>query len=146
MIRAFFSPGNYPQNLSLALLLLRLASGGMMLVHGFEKFSKLFGDDPIIFADPFNIGAPASLALTVFAEVLCAIFLIVGFVTRLSAVPLLITMLVAVFVIHADHGFEKQELPLAYAVMYLTLAITGSGRFSVDELIFNRANFTLQKS
>lgn len=138
MFKNIFNPGNYPKNINLVLFLLRLIVGFFMLSHGVGKFSKLFGDAPIQFADPIGMGTTASLALTVFAEVFCSIFLILGLATRVTAIPLLITMVVIVFIVHVNDGFGKQELPLLYSVVYLTLAIAGSGKFSIDNWIFKR--------
>jgi putative oxidoreductase len=138
MIKTIFNPGIYPKNIDLALLILRIAGGGFMLTHGIGKFIKLTGDDPIQFADPIGVGVTASMTLAVFAEVFCAVFLILGFATRFSAIPLLITMLVATFIVHANDGFGKQELPLLYAVTYLVIAITGGGKYSVDNFIYKR--------
>jgi putative oxidoreductase len=47
-------------------------------------------------------------------------------------------MLVAAFIIHADDPFRKQEFALLYAVPYLTLILTGGGKFSIDALIFKK--------
>lgn len=105
MIKTIFNPGNYPKNIDFALLILRIAGGGFMLTHGIGKFIKLTGDEPIQFADPIGVGVTASLILTVFAEVFCSIFLILGLAARFSAIPLLITMLVAAFLVHANDGF-----------------------------------------
>ncbi|MDP3913481.1 MAG: DoxX family protein [Bacteroidota bacterium] len=138
MIKNILHPGNYPNSINMAILLLRITAGAFMLMHGMGKFSLLFGDEAIQFPDPVGVGAAASLALAVFSEVLCSLFLIFGIATRLSAIPLIITMLVAAFIIHSGDGFGKQELPLLYAVVYIALAITGSGKISVDRLIFNK--------
>ena len=140
MIKNIFNPGNYPQKINLVLLILRITVGAFMLMHGIGKFSKLIGDEPIKFADPIGVGVTASLALTVFSEVVCSIFLILGIATRFAAIPLLITMLVAVFIIHSNDGFGKQELPLLYITIYLTIAITGAGSFSIDTRIYNKLN------
>lgn len=138
MIKKVFKPGDYPRNIDFVLLLLRLTVAAFMLTHGWDKFLRLFGDAPIQFADPIGIGATASLVLTVFSEVFCSVFLIFGFVTRLSAVPLLITMLVAAFIVHASDGFGRQELPLFYAISYVILIIAGAGKLSVDKWIYDR--------
>lgn len=135
-----FNPGNYPSKISIALLLLRVTAGILMLTHGWGKFLKLTNGGPIEFADPLGIGATASLVLTVFSEVFCSIFLILGFATRLSAIPLLITMFIAAFVVHVNDGFGKMELALFYAVVYLVILITGAGKFSVDQWIYSRFN------
>lgn len=90
------------------------------------------GDEPIQFADPIGIGAVASLALAVGAEFFCSIFLMVGVGTRLAAIPLLITMLVAALIVHWPDPFIRKELPLLYAAIYLVFIFTGAGRYSID--------------
>lgn len=135
---SMFNPGTYDKKLNLTLLLFRLAAGGLMLTHGMGKFTTLFGSEPIQFPDPLGVGAITSLALTVFAEVLCALLIMIGLATRFAAVSLLITMLVAAFVIHADDPISKQELSLLYATIYFVIAVTGAGKFSIDRWIFSR--------
>ena len=122
---------------SLAVLILRIVAGGFMLVHGLEKLEMLKAN-PVQFADPIGIGEPASLTLAVFAELVCSALLILGLLTRLAIIPLIITMLVAVFIVHAADGFEKQELGALYLGVYIVLIITGAGKFSVDRLIAKR--------
>ncbi|MCX7546333.1 DoxX family protein [Xanthomarina sp. F1114] len=130
-----FTPGFYPNNVNTALLILRVVIGILMLTHGWGKMETLFSGEPIQFADPIGLGANFSLALAVFAEVLCSILLIIGLGTRLAAIPLLITMLIAAFIVHANDGFGKQEFALLYAVIYLTIAMIGSGKYSLDYMI-----------
>ena len=140
MMKIIFNPGNYSIKINLILFLLRFAVGIFMFSHGIGKFSKLFGDDPIKFADPMGLGVTTSLALTVFAEVFCSVLLIFGLATRLAAIPLLITMLVAAFIVHGADGFGKQELPLLYSIIYLTITIAGAGTISFDNWIFQKTN------
>lgn len=138
MIKTLFNPGKYPSVINFTLLILRFVGGAFMLTHGIGKFIKLIGSDPIKFADPLGIGVTASLSLAVFTEVFCAIFLILGFATRFSAILLMITMLVAALIVHANDGFAKQELPLLYSTIYLAIALTGAGKYSIDQLIYIR--------
>lgn len=138
MFRRLIDPGTYPTRIHLALLLIRLAAGAMMLTHGYGKIFRLFGDEPIRFADPFGFGVTASLALTVFAEFVCSLFLIVGFATRLAAVPLIITMAVIIFNIHIDDPFGDKELPLMYMIFYFVLIICGAGRYSIDAKLYGK--------
>ena len=140
MLKNIFNPGSYPQKLNLALLLLRISAGTLMLSHGMGKVYKLFGDEPIKFADPVGIGVMASLTLTIFAEVFCSLFLIFGIATKLAAIPLLITMLVVVFIVHVDDGFGKQELPLLYITIYTIITFTGAGKYSIDNWIYRKIN------
>ena len=125
----------------IAILLLRLAFGGMMLFsHGWGKMMKFFADEPISFGDPIGLGVEASLFLAVFAEVFCAILLVIGLTTRWAAIPLIITMLVAIFIVHGDDPFSKKEFGLLYLIPYITLLLTGAGRFSLDAIFKKTKN------
>lgn len=117
------------------LLIIRIAVCGFMLTHGVPKFVKLVSGAEIQFADPFGIGATTSLVLTVFAEFICSIFILMGFATRLAALILFITMAVAAFHAHASDPFATKEKALLYLLIYLALMVFGAGRFSVDNLI-----------
>jgi len=123
------------QNLiDIGLLLLRIGAGGFMLVlHGWGKFMNYFDTsfNAVQWADPIGIGPAWSHHLATGAELVCALFLILGVLTRLSAIPLAVTMGVAAFVVHADDPFKMKELALVYFIMYLTLIFTGGGRFAL---------------
>lgn len=140
MINSIFHPGQYQQKINLAILLLRLVIGAFMLSHGLGKMSALFADAPIQFADPLGLGEPVSLALAVFAEVFCSVLLIFGIGTRLAAIPLLITMLTAVLIIHQGDPFGTKELGFIYLLVYTVIAITGAGKYSVDHWIYKNAS------
>ena len=116
----------------LGLLIVRLLAGGMMLTHGLPKFDRLFGGGPVKFADPFGLGPEISLGLAIFAEVGCAILVMIGFKTRWATIPLMITMLVAAFYAHAADPFGKKELSLLFFTVFLSILISGGGKYSVD--------------
>mgnify|MGYP006139851911 FL=1 len=128
---------NTPLN-SLGLLVVRLLAGGMMLTHGIPKIGRLMGEGPVKFADPFGLGPEISLSMAIFSEVLCAILIMIGFKTRLSTFPLMITMLVAAFYAHWDDPFGKKELPLLYFSVFLGILIVGAGKYSIDQYQINR--------
>lgn len=118
---------------NLGLLLLRLAAGGMMAyAHGWGKLQRMLNGE-MGFADPIGIGEELSLILAVFAEFLCGLLVVLGLFTRAALIPLIITMVVAVFIVHADDPFSKQEFGLLYLVPYLTLFLTGPGAYSLDK-------------
>lgn len=120
----------------LGLLLLRLFLGLAILIgHGLGKWVTLFGGGEIKFADPFGMGAIPSLAMAVFAEVICAVLLALGLLTRWALIPLIITMLVASFIVHISDGFGGMEKALLYGVGYVALLLTGPGKYSVDALL-----------
>ena len=122
--------------IDIALLIARVAIGAFMLVHGLPKMEKLFSGEPVAFANIFGMGQELSLGLAVFAEVICSVFILLGLGTRLAVIPLIITMLVAVFYIHGADPFVKQEMGLHYLIVYVMLLIMGSGRYSVDNYLF----------
>lgn len=124
---------NQTQKTDWALLIMRLVFGlSMMFGHGLRKIDRLFGSEEIRFADPFGIGPVPSLALVVFAEVVCAVLLAIGLFTRLSLIPLIITMLVAAFYAHWSDPFSDKEMSILYLTAYTALLLTGPGWFSVD--------------
>ena len=124
----------HKNSFDIAALVLRLAGGGLMLTHGIPKLMKVLGGD-LSFGDPIGIGAAPSLLLTVFAEVICAFLVLIGFKTKWASVPLLITMLVAALIVHGADPLGKKELALLYFAIYLVLFAIGGGKFSVDRLV-----------
>lgn len=115
-----------------ALLILRLGVSAMMLTHGIPKLMKLFGSEEIAFADPIGLGPAASLGLAVFAEFICSVLVILGLGTRLAVIPLIITMLVAFFIVHGTQAFNSKELSAVYLLIYVVLLITGAGKYALD--------------
>jgi putative oxidoreductase len=123
------------QHLDTWLLLLRILISAFMLTHGLPKFYKLIAGGEIQFREIFGMSATISLTLAVFAEVVCSTFVLIGLATRLSVIPLVVTMLVAAFVAHGNDPFGKKEVPLLYCFIYLTLLILGGGKYSIDYLL-----------
>ena len=119
---------------NLWLLGLRVISSAFMLTHGWPKFQQLISGEEITFGDPLGIGATASLILAVFAEFFCSIFVALGIRTRLAAIPLSITMLVAAFIAHGDDAFGRKEKALLYLLIYITLIVVGGGKYTLDSL------------
>lgn len=121
------------------LLLLRLFLGlTMLFAHGIGKWGRLFGGGDIRFSDPFGVGDTTSLALAVFAEVICSILLAFGLLTRWALIPLIITMFVAAFIVHINDDFGIMERALLYGAGYVTLFLTGPGKYSIDYFLRNR--------
>ncbi|WP_412560581.1 DoxX family protein [Winogradskyella sp. MIT101101] len=121
-------------SVSIAVLLLRFGVGIMMLVHGIPKLQMLFSGD-IQFPGVMGMSPTISLVLTVFSEVLCSILLLIGLFTRIAAIPLIVTMLVAVLMIHGSDPYAMKELGLFYLLGYVVLLILGSGKYSFDAIM-----------
>ena len=122
---------------SAGLLLLRVGVCALMLTHGLAKLNG-FADMHDKFPDPLSMGSKVSLILAIVAEVGCSLLLAVGFLTRLAAIPLMVTMGVALFAVHAADPWKVKELAASYLLIYATLVLTGPGLFSVDRAVFGR--------
>ena len=116
----------------LGLLILRLTGAGLILTHGVPKLSRLFAEGPIEFGDPIGIGAGPSLFLAVFAEFLCAVLVLIGFKTRWASIPIIITMAVAAFIVHAADPFGNKEKALLFLGIFLAIFLLGPGKYSID--------------
>ena len=120
------------------LLVLRLWTGlAMFLGYGLVKVMDFPGQ---IEERAGFLGMPGELAagLLVFAEVVCALLVAAGFLTRAAAVPIVIAMLIAAFVGLAGEDFVTRVPALFFAMTSLTFVLTGPGRFSVDRLVEDR--------
>src|SRR5262249_8281808 len=117
---------------------LRLGSGGSMFFgHGLPKLIK-FSAFASTFPDILGFGPTVSLSLCVFAEFFCAFAIMLGLLTRWSAVPLVINMLVAAFVVQAADPWAKKELAVVYLIPYVTLIFTGGGGYSLDSILLKK--------
>lgn len=134
MLRFLFPYKVYPKSVSLMLLCLRVLFGGLMMWHGIlkiENFVSLVENFP----NPIGLGSRMSLYLAIFAEVICSAAVIVGAFYRLALIPLVITMCVAMVVVHNGQSFAAKELALIFLVMYILLFLMGAGRYSLDNMI-----------
>ena len=115
----------------------RLSVGFTMLAaHGWGKMIN-FATKSGSFPDPFGLGSGLSLTFTVFSEVFCSLFIMAGFFTRWSALPLILTMLTAWYLhgIAWNDPWGKQEKAVLYLICYITLFCLGGGKWSLDSII-----------
>lgn len=122
-----------PFSIDAGVLLLRLFSGLFMMYYGWKKFTG-FEERSASFPDPFHIGSPASLSLTIFGELVCPVFIVLGLFTRLALIPSIITMLVATFYAHAGQPIIEREHAISFLIPYLAIFFIGPGRYSIDAL------------
>ncbi|MDQ6531393.1 MULTISPECIES: DoxX family protein [Flavobacterium] len=120
------------KNTDLGLLLLRLSTGGLMLFHGVSK---------LIHGISFLVENMGAFGYAVYiGEVLAPIAILLGFRTRIAAVLLAITCVVAVATAHAqevfsisEHGGYALELLMLYFLGALALFFTGAGKYAVSK-------------
>lgn len=116
----------------LGLFVFRVSFSGMLLVHGIPKLLEVLQGD-FSFGDPIGVGAVISKILVVISEVICPLLIIIGYKTRLAAIPTVIMMMVAAFVVHRSDSFATKELALLYMFAFIVIALVGAGRFSADK-------------
>ena len=89
------------KNTDLGLLLLRISIGGLMLFHGVSK---------VIHGVSFLVESLGTFGYAVYiGEVLAPIAILLGFRTRIAAVLLAITCVVAVATMHSQEIFSISE-------------------------------------
>lgn len=116
-----------------AKLMLRLAVGGLIFLHGWFKLMnpEAMGFVGSLFA---GVGLPAFLAYLIYiGEIAAPIMLIIGYQTKLAALLVAITMVVAILLAHTGELFTLSPMGGGYALelqaMFLigALAIFGLG-------------------
>lgn len=120
--------------MSLLILALRIVFGILLMSHGVQKWAN-FNAMSDSFPDPLGIGSQLSLILAIFGEMVCSIAFIFGFLYRLAMIPMIFTMCMAFFVIHANDPFATKELAFVYLAVFILLYITGPGKYSLDHFI-----------
>jgi len=124
------------------LLILRVGFGAYMISHGWGKMLMLFRGEADQFGDPLGIGATPSLIGAAGAEVVCAALVLVGFMTRIAAAPVVFTMAVAAFIVHANDPWTmnpsggSKEPALLFLFAFMALILTGPGRLSIDAVVW----------
>ncbi|KAA2239272.1 DoxX family protein [Chitinophaga agrisoli] len=133
----------------LAPLFLRLIIGFGFMAHGWAKISRGTGGFEKLLT---QAGVPfphLNALIAPYVELLGGLAIILGAYTAVVAVPLIITMLVAMFYVQGNYGFSAvktigltpegpqfgppgYEINLLYIGGLLSLMITGAGAISID--------------
>jgi len=137
---------DWPQHVAqrlywLAPLFTRLAVGWVFLWSGWGKLTNL----PLVTENFAGWGIPAPGLLAPFVsgvEFFGGIFLLLGFLTRISAGALGVVMIVAIATVQWEQvdslltllGLEET----LFLALFLWLAIDGPGQFSIDRLLQER--------
>jgi putative oxidoreductase len=117
-------------------LILRLSVGILLLMHGlFKLMHGIAGISALIQAN----GWPVWIAYGVYVgEIIAPALLILGLLTRASAVVIVLNMLIAVYLAHSHQLFQLTktggwllELQGLYLFGALAIALLGAGRFSI---------------
>jgi putative oxidoreductase len=129
-----------------AILLIRVLVGWVFLSEGIQKF--LFADSLGV-GRFVKIGIPWPQVMAPFVgvvEIVCGTLLLIGFLTRLTTVPLLIDIAVALYstkiVTFAKNGFwgtlheARTDVSMLLGLIFLLLA--GGGSLALDDWLASR--------
>ncbi|MDE5838108.1 MAG: DoxX family protein [Paramuribaculum sp.] len=129
---------------NMARLFIRLFVGVMFMQFGIRH---LVSYDSIADSFPtvFNWQSQTCLILMIIIELVCSLFIMVGFLTRLSVIPPIITMIAAEYYIInklvpqlSVWGLDATDpgyLPIMFIGIYLYILLAGPGKISLDYFI-----------
>jgi putative oxidoreductase len=117
-------------------LVLRAALAIFLLFHG---VSKLIGGVGFIAGMLAKAGMPSAIAYLVYiGEVIAPVLILIGLWTRAAALVVVINMIVALVLVHANQFFTMSqtggwalELQGFYLFSAVAIALLGAGRYSV---------------
>ena len=117
----------------------RVLVGLLMIHNGLDKLADVSGFAEHVVA---VIGLPFPVLFTycaAYTEIVGAILLALGLLTRLSALSLVTTMIVAIYFHLKVDGLNVVPLETAslYCLSYLLFAVNGGGLFSLDTVVNN---------
>ena len=130
--------------------IVRIVLGVVFFAHGAQKAFGWFGGAGLqstvrVFREHLQIPAPLAL-LSVAAEFLGGLGLIVGLLSRIAALGIAVVIIVAILAVHRKFGFfmnwygEKQGHGIEYHILVLALSlavmIRGAGAFSLDQVLY----------
>ena len=125
-----------------ALAVLRVVLGVTFIMHGGQKLF-VYGFDGVTGAfGQMGIPAPGFFGpFVALVEFFGGIAIALGLLTRLAALGVGATMVVAILTVHMKQGFFNPggvEFPLALLASAIALVIAGAGAYSVDAAVAKR--------
>lgn len=119
------------------LLLLRLVTGAFLIYQSHDNIlSAARMDEFVKFLTQFGFPSPEILApICVWAQFLCGIAFVIGFLTRWAGLVTVFVFVVAVAMVHWPQDFTGWWPALILVFLGILFATEGPGRYSVDARI-----------
>ncbi|AZF10582.1 DoxX family protein [Pseudomonas sp. R2-37-08W] len=124
---------NETKKQDVGLLFLRVSGALFLLwVHGLPKLLN-YSDQLKLIEDPFHLGAPITLLLAIFAEVLCPLLIIAGVWTRLACLPILAVLVIALLVVHPEWTLFEGQFGWLLMIIFTSILIAGPGSLRLGQ-------------
>lgn len=129
------------QGCEMAILFLRVFIGGVMLLHMIGKLQD-YDNYVLNFQSIVGLNHATSFALSILFEGLFAVMIIMGVGTRLAAALMAIVMIVSICeaLMQGTVTDAESKLEFIYIGIYITLVISGGGRYAISTMFLNRKN------
>lgn len=150
--RVYFRTTGYSYT-NLGRLFLRLFIGIMLMQFGVRQLARFF-EIREVFPAVLGMSSEASLIVMICIELICSLFIMFGFLTRLMILPPFVAMILAEYhLLHnsvaAPYLLDWQQqgyLPIMFLGIYFFLALVGPGKISVDYFLSLHIIHTENKS
>lgn len=129
---------------NMARLFIRLFVGIMFMQFGIRhlvNYNQMCSDFPTL----FGMSSSTCLILMIIIEIVCSLFIMTGFLTRLSTIPPILSMFAAEYYIlhnlvpdYSIYGLDSIQpgyLPVMFIGIYLYILLAGPGKISLDYFI-----------
>lgn len=151
--RSYFRVTGYSYT-NLGRLFLRLFVGIMLMQFGVRQIAHFY-EMREVFPSVLGMGSETSLVVMICVEVICSLFVMFGFLTRMMILPPFIAMVIAEY--HLLHDLVPDEayqldwaqqgyLPIMFLGIYFFLLLVGPGKISVDYFLSLHIIHTENKS
>lgn len=125
----------------LGVLFIRLAFGFHLLYYSWSDVVNLSAGENAEWLDSLGIPFPIVMSwLYILTQFLGGLLLIIGFKTRLIAIPLILTFLVAFFLVHATDPYKDSFQAIQMLAVSFFFLFNGSGKLSLDDYLKNKIN------
>ncbi len=139
---------------NLGRLFLRLFVGIMLMQFGIRQIARFY-EVRDMFPCVLGMDSETSLIVMICIELICSLFIMCGFLTRLMILPPFVAMILAEY--HLLHDFvgeapylldwqQQGYLPIMFLGIYFFLMLVGPGKISVDYFLSLHIIHTENKS
>ena len=124
--------------LHIALLVFRIAvSIELVLAHGLKKLGIGVATAEVV-PNPLHLPETINNAFAIAGNLVFPWLVMLGLFTRLAILPILAITLTGYFVVHWHDSLLEKDTPFMYSISFIFLWVVGPGKYSLDNLIYQR--------